>query len=390
VADRRPVQVLVIERPEVARLVDEEEPAPSNGQFRVDTLYTGLSAGTELTYFKGTNPYLHAVWDQQLGVFRHDRPATGFPVRAPGYMEVARVCETASDAVAVGDLVALAYGHKTGHTVDPLRDRFMRLPRELDPVLGVYIAHMGPICANGLLHAAADVAGPGALRLDDGVRGRNVLVTGAGVIGLLVGLFARQHGAAEVLVADATPERLRAAEGLGLDAVDDAEGTAWRVVKERWRRGPSDCGADVVFQCRGRTAALAGALRSLRPQGTVVDLAFYQGGAPDLALGEEFHHNGLTIRSAQISRVPRELTHLWDRRRLAAATVELLQTHGPAIREHLVTDVLPLAQAPALLADLAARRRHIIQAVFACPAAGPNADAAGSGGPGRDRPGGSP
>jgi threonine dehydrogenase-like Zn-dependent dehydrogenase len=257
-------------------------------------------------------------------------------------------------------------------------------------VLGVYIAHMGPICANGLLHAAADVAGPGALRLDDGVRGRNVLVTGAGVIGLLVGLFARQHGAAEVLVADATPERLRAAEGLGLDAVDDAEGTAWRVVKERWRRGPTDCGADVVFQCRGRTAALAGALRSLRPQGTVVDLAFYQGGAPDLALGEEFHHNGLTIRSAQISRVPRELTHLWDRRRLAAETVELLQTHGPAIREHLVTDVLPLAQAPALLADLAARRRHIIQAVFACPAAGPNADATGSRGPGRDRPGGSP
>jgi threonine dehydrogenase-like Zn-dependent dehydrogenase len=169
-----------------------------------------------------------------------------------------------------------------------------------------------------------------------------------------------------VLVADATPERLRAAESLGLEAVDDADGTAWRVVKERWRRDATDCGADVAFQCRGRTAALAGALRALRPQGTVVDLAFYTGGAPDLALGEEFHHNGLAIRCAQIGRVPRGLAHLWDRRRLAVETVELLRAHGPAVREQLVTDVVPLDEAPALLADVAARRRHVIQAVFAC------------------------
>src|SRR5918911_759237 len=271
-ADRRPVRLLVIERPGVARLVDEDEPAPAGGQFRLETLYTGLSAGTELTFFKGTNPYLHAAWDERLGVFRHDRPAAGFPVRAPGYMEVGRVTETSGDAVAVGDLVAMAYGHKTGHTVDPAGVRFVPLPADLDPVLGVYVAHMGPICANGLLHAAAELAGPGALRLGDGVRGRNVLVTGAGVVGLLVALLARHHGAAEVLVADATPARLDAARAL----------------------------------------------------------AFYQGGAPDLALGEEFHHNGLTIRCAQIGRVPRGMAHLWDRRRLAAETVDLLAAHGPA------------------------------------------------------------
>jgi hypothetical protein len=67
--------------------------------------------------------------------------------------------------------------------------------------------------------------------------------------------------------------------------------------------------------------------------------------------------------------VPRELTHLWDRRRLAAETLELLRASGQPIREHLVTDLVPLAEAPALLADVAARRRHVIQAVFACPAA---------------------
>ena len=276
------------------------------------------------------------------------------------------MCASRTRAAAEGDLVAMAYGHKTGHTVDPAADRFIPLPGDLDPLLGIYLAHMGPICANGLLHAAADVAGPGTHSLGDGVRGRNVLVTGGGVIGLLVGLLARHHGAAAVAVADATPERLRAADRLGLDPIDDGDGDAWLVAKERWRHDPRDAGADVVFQCRGRTASLATALRSLRPQGTVIDLAFYQGGAPEVRLGEEFHHNGLSVRCAQVSRVPRGLAHLWDRRRLAAETLDLLRAHGPAIREHLVTDVVPLADAPALFADVAARRRHVLQAVFAC------------------------
>ena len=103
----------------------------------------------------------------------------------------------------------------------------------------------------------------------------------------------------------------------------------------------------------------------MRPQATVVDLAFYQGGADELRLGEEFHHNGLALRCAQISRVPRGQAHLWDRARLSGETVGLLRARGADVRRHLVTDVVPLTSAAALLTDLAARRRHVLQAVFA-------------------------
>ncbi len=95
-----------------------------------------------------------------------------------------------------------------------------------------------------------------------------------------------------------------------------------------------------------------------------MDLAFYQGGAHELRLGEEFHHNGLAIRCAQIGRVPRGLAHAWSRARLAHETANLLQAHGDAIREHVITDLMPLDEAPEFMADLAARRRHAIQAVF--------------------------
>jgi len=356
-----------------------EEGAPAEGQFRVDTLYTGLSSGTELSFFKGSNPYLHLAWDEELGVFGPGEPSIRFPVRFIGYMEVGRVAESRTAATEPGEIVAMTYGHKTGHTADARHDFWMPLPPEIEPILGIYVAQMGPICANGLLHAAADLGGPtlgdraadggrsdpgDAAFLGDGVRGRQVLVVGGGVVGLLTGLFALHHGAASVALADRTPQRLAAAARLGLIPLDEQAGETWRWCKERWRHGPKDRGADVVFQCRGQAAGLQTALRSLRPQGTVIDMAFYQDGAADVRLGEEFHHNGLTVRCAQIGRVPRGLAHAWDRRRLAAETVALLQARGRLVREHLITDVVPFDEGPQLVADLAARKRHTIQAVF--------------------------
>jgi threonine dehydrogenase-like Zn-dependent dehydrogenase len=120
-----------------------------------------------------------------------------------------------------------------------------------------------------------------------------------------------------------------------------------------------------VFQCRGRAASLAEALRSLRPQGTVIDLAFYEGGADQVRLGEEFHHNGLAIRCAQVGRVPRGLAASWPRERLQAEGVRLLRAHGALVERVLVTDVVAFDDGPALLSDLMEHRRHALLAVLA-------------------------
>lgn len=354
-------RALVIESPGVAAI----HPVPAtDGPVLVQTLFTGVSAGTELSFLTGTNPTLHNGFDHELGLFRADLAGMGYPVTRLGYMEVARVVETDATGPPPGALVAMTYGHRTGYRTDPLRDRIVVLPPELDPLLGVYVAHMGPICANGLLHAAAEACGTDVRTLGDGVRGRRVAVVGGGVVGLLTGLFARLHGAESVVVLDPTPLRRTAAQELGLDALDPDATDPAVVLKSRWRHAPGDRGADVVFQCRGRTASLATALRLLRPQGTVIDLAFYTDDGSALRLGTEFHHNGLGIRSAQIGRVPRGTAHTWDRERLSAETIALLLADGPSIRDHMITDVLELSQGPAFLTDLAARRRHTIQAVL--------------------------
>jgi threonine dehydrogenase-like Zn-dependent dehydrogenase len=358
---RRRLAVTAPGRPE---FVDDVLPEPPDGSLLLRTEATGLSAGTELAFVKGEHPALHSAMDTELGLFRPGTAGSGYPVLRLGYMEVARVLLSRTPAFAEGELVATAYGHATAHVSDPLREHVVPLPSDFDPLLGVFVAHFGPICANGLLHAAADATGGAVSGLGDGVSGRRVAVVGGGPIGLLTGLFAAAHGAAEVVVIDADGRRRGAAEELGLGSLP-LDGDPGRTLKVRWRHGPADHGADVVFQCRGRAAALALALRLLRPQSTVIDLAFYADGADAVRLGEEFHHNGLGVRCAQIGRVPRALRGTWDRDRLSAVTLDLLAARGADIVEHLVTDRVPLADAPEHLAALADGRRHAgLQTVY--------------------------
>lgn len=49
-------RVVVVTAPGVVELVEQEAAELREGTFRVATVYSGVSAGTELSYVKGTNP----------------------------------------------------------------------------------------------------------------------------------------------------------------------------------------------------------------------------------------------------------------------------------------------------------------------------------------------
>jgi threonine dehydrogenase-like Zn-dependent dehydrogenase len=177
----------------------------------------------------------------------------------------------------------------------------------------------------------------------------------------MTAFFARHAGATEIVVADPSAFRRERLQAMGFLAMTEQE--AWQHARSHWHSG-SERGADFVFQTRAHSESLHTALRALRPQGTVIDLAFYQGGADALRLGEEFHHNGLAIRCAQINRVPRGLAHLWDRRRLAAETIAMLQAESANILREVITHIVPFQDGPAFLGELVKNRPDFMQIVF--------------------------
>ncbi|MBI4924096.1 MAG: L-idonate 5-dehydrogenase [Devosia nanyangense] len=105
-----------------------------------------------------------------------------------------------------------------------------------------------------------------ALAQAGSVAGKRVLVTGSGPIGVLAVAAARLDGAVEILATDVEDAALAVAARMGATrTLNVGQGSAGDASAERGR-------FDVAFECSGRQSALAFALDSLRPRGTLVQI----------------------------------------------------------------------------------------------------------------------
>lgn len=96
--------------------------------------------------------------------------------------------------------------------------------------------------------------------------GRKVLITGAGPIGMLTLLAARNAGAAEIVITDVADAPLALARKIGADEAVNVASQG-----ERMRRFQAEKGAfDVMFEASGNPAALRQGIECLRPAGIVV------------------------------------------------------------------------------------------------------------------------
>lgn len=337
-------------RPRQVSFVDEPSRPVGADEVRVRTLYSGISTGTELSAYRGTNPYLHKRWDaeQRLFVPEPDPAAATlrFPIVGYGYEEVGEVVEASADAgIPVGSVLYGTWGHRAEQVLDAAHARGRILPPGADPRLGIF-SHIGPIALNGVLDAAP--------RLTE-----TVVVFGLGVVGQLVSQLLRLAGA-RVIGVEILAERRGIARRLGLETLlDPSDGSAAEQVKAL----TDGRGADVCVEASGAIVALHEAIRCCAPNSRVVALGFYQGDATGLALGEEFHHNRVTLLSSQIGGVSAELQGRWDRRRLVGAFMGLAVS-GQVRCLELISHAVPAREAAAIFRLMDERPREVLQAVL--------------------------
>lgn len=333
--------------PHEVDIVDAPRPEPAEGQVLVRTLYSGISAGTELTAYLGTNPYLHRRWDPDRRLFLPGAHTVGYPVEGWGYEEVG-VVEKPGPGVSglvAGDTVWGLWGHRAYAVLDAETARHQVLPAHTDPLKGVF-ARVGAVALNAVIDAETHV-------------GETVVVFGQGVIGLLATRLAVLSGVTVVAV-DAVPERLALAREYGaahtLVAGEDSPAEAVRELT-------GGRGADVCVELSGTYAALHEAVRTAGYNGLVVAAGFYQGEATALRLGEEFHHNRVRIVASQISGVAAARSDRWDRDRLHRGFMDLVVS-GRVDPLPLVTHVLPAEEAGRAFSLVAARPPGLLQAVL--------------------------
>lgn len=323
------------------------------GHLRVRTRYSGISAGTELTAYRGTNPYLTRTWDPEARIFRDGAAGIEYPVAGWGYSEVGEVTEVSpeleEDSPAglprVGDLVWGIWGHRSEGIVPVERMTGHTLPEGLEPLAGAF-ARVGAIAYNAVLAADIHV-------------GEDVTVFGQGVIGLLTTRLAQLNGA-RVTAVDALDGRLATARAYGASHTLNALGDS---VAESVRQATDGRGADVAIEISGAYPALHEALRSVTVGGRVVASGFYQGDGAGLRLGDEFHHNRVQLISSQIGGVPPQLAGRWTVERLQRTFLALV-ADGRVDVASLVSHVIPAADAADAYALLDERPADALQIVL--------------------------
>ena len=256
------------------------------GHVHVHTLYSGISRGTERLVLAGAVPkeeYSRMRAPHQDGEFP-------FPVKY-GYSNVGTV--VTPECPLEGPIVFCLYPHQSEFVVD--EHAVIEVPKAVPARRATLAANM-----ETALNAVWD-ARP--------IAGDRVSVVGAGVVGcLLLSLLGRSL-ALDVEVVDVNERRAVIAQAFGCTF-----------------RTPSCASSarDIVFHTTATQAGLDTCLRSLRLDGTVVELSWYGATSPRVALGGAFHSQRLRLLSSQVGHVSPHKPGWTYRERLALA-LSLLQ-----------------------------------------------------------------
>ncbi len=279
---------------------------------RVETLFTGISRGTERLVFEGRVPeeeHARMRGPAQEGDFP-------FPVKY-GYCAVGRVAE----GDLAGQSVFALHPHQTQFRLT--EPALTPLPADLPPERAVLAANM-----ETALNVLWD-SGAGA--------GDAIVIIGAGVVGALTGYLAAKLPGTEVTLVDINVDRANLADSLGcaFATPDDV---------------PRD--ADVVVHVSASSAGLDTAIHAAGDEATVVEASWHGIGPTPAPLGGAFHSRRLKLISSQVGALPVSRRPRWTYARRMAKALDLLcdPTLDRLVSGETTFEDLP-AQYGAILAD---------------------------------------
>ena len=300
-----------------------EEPADlGQREIYVQTLFSGISHGTEMNVYRGTCPEYTMSYVE--GLYREGEPAWQYP-KTYGYEEVGRVVARgdAVHEVKVGDIVASAYGHREVAIINIDQAHFFHvLPPQMKAEHGIFHA-LGSVALDAYLSSE--------IRL-----GESAVVLGLGIIGQFIVQLCRLGGVDPIIAVDLiAPRRERAlAQGAHYELDPRHCDVAVEVRRILGRRG-----AEVVFDTTGSYLGLQEAIRCGAPiYGRVMAIGWYQGEGVGLRLGEEFHHSSFGVGGtcqirANNLRVPPAPGRAWDARRVASTFFRLMTQDKIAVAD---------------------------------------------------------
>ncbi|WP_428687156.1 zinc-dependent alcohol dehydrogenase [Roseibium sp.] len=295
---------------------------PEAGEVLVQTLFSGISRGTEGLVFRGEVPA--SEWQRMRAPFQAGN--FPFPVKY-GYANVGRVLE--GDSSLAGRTVFSLYPHQSAYVLP--KDACMPLPDGVPSQRAVLAANM-ETALNALWDGKPSP-------------GDHICVVGGGVLGLLTGYLAGRLPGTVVTVVDTNAGRTDIAGALGLRFAAPQE-------------APAD--QDLVFHTSATSAGLATALACAGDGTPVIEMSWYGANGVEAPLGADFHCRRLKLISSQVGTIPLERQARWTFRRRLEVALSLL---ADPVLDCLISHRVAFHDLPERLPDLLNKSSDVLAAL---------------------------
>lgn len=312
--------------------------APVADQILVKTLYSAVSAGTEMLVYRGQIPEQMAL-DASLDTLQSQ---ASYPLQY-GYACVGEVsaCGPDADPQWINKRVFSFQPHASHFLAKS--DQLIVIPDDIAADAAVFLANM---------ETAVSLVQDGAPML-----GEQVVVLGQGIVGLLLSGILAQYPLTSLVTLDSYERRRAMSLTLGATASFDPRagmGDLHRTLS--WPKG-----ADLIYEVSGVPEALNGAISLSGFDSRVVIGSWYGNKAAVIALGGDAHRNRLKISTSQVSSLAPNLSARWDKARRFGVAWQMIRQLCP---QQLITHRYSLNDARLLYQGLDKNPDLVLQAVF--------------------------
>ncbi|MGJ8612525.1 MAG: zinc-dependent alcohol dehydrogenase [Octadecabacter sp.] len=250
----------------------------------IETLFTGISRGTERLVFNGrVPPSEHSTMRApfQEGDFT-------YPLKY-GYSAVGQI----ENGARRGEPVFALFPHQDRFSLPA--DAVIAVPDNVPVARAILAANM---------ETALNICWDGGIGPGD-----KVAVVGCGVIGLLTSYIAARIAGTEVTAIDVDLSRAGLADalGFGFNTPDMAVGEQ-----------------DVVIHCSASAAGLETAINLAGTEAKIVEASWFGTGTTAVPLGGRFHQRRLCIVGSQVGRIPARQASRWTYQRRLKKAMSLL------------------------------------------------------------------
>lgn len=312
-------------------------------QMLVETVCSGISAGTEMLVYRGQIPDDMAL-DASLNSLQNK---ASYPLQY-GYACVGRVYRIGDsvDPLWLNQLV-FAFQPHASHFVTSVEDVIV-VPDGIDAQDAVFLANM---------ETAVTLVHDGDPKL-----GEKVVVLGQGVVGLLLSSILAQFPLDKLYAVDALASRRDMAQKLGVTQTFETHAeTQKSTLIEQLNQLEEIAGADLVFEVSGAPEALNFAISTAGFASRIVIGSWYGNKSAPVALGGQAHRNRLRICTSQVSTVTPELSARWNKSRRFNTAWDMIRRVHP---RRLITHRIPLDKAEEFYLTLATDPRDVLQAII--------------------------